>query len=257
MFSKFFSDWEAKYGLECATALLVDANKGNLEIARKHLSVIREVMGRKQMFSAYYLYVAEDLYDIPMYLAVQALVAAGELIGVGPYEAEPQGDMTELVYTVSEWRVVVQEASLFGAGPEHVIPARDFGEADYIADQAHAGEMWDNIAWVVIQEKCPKHGWANASLGSCFLCREEALDEEQDNWSPSFDDAPDAYPGPQGTADSYWVRPSLNDQPCDVCGVAAAVPGGTRCAGCIVGGREPCANCTLDCVQEPDEPCPF
>jgi len=103
MKSKFFSDWEARYGAECAVALFLDAAGGNFWFAQQYLPIIREFAGLHPRFTASDLYLGLDLYDIPMYLALQALVEAGELVGIGPYEHEPLGAMSELVYEVSEF----------------------------------------------------------------------------------------------------------------------------------------------------------
>jgi len=84
-------------------ALDRDATEANLETAKVYLHLIRRFAQKFGRFTAQDLYSSTQMYDIPMYLALQALVEAGELVGIGPYEHEPLGAMSELVYEVSEF----------------------------------------------------------------------------------------------------------------------------------------------------------
>jgi hypothetical protein len=140
-------------GDENYRALMADVGfSNNIELAKSYLPVIRMYAEGRTHFTAGDLYRdgALGLYDIPMYLALAALVRSGELEGPDPYLVEPVTH-DELVY--------------------HVPP------------------------------ECP----------------------------------------------------------CDVCRVAPAAYGGTKCVGCIIATafREPCRDCTLDCDRGPLDHCPF
>jgi hypothetical protein len=108
MLTPFFRNWEAEYGLECARALFVDAaHDMNVRLAKLYLPRIREYASGHSRFTASDLYRDDrlNLYDIPMYLALAALVEAGELVGPNPYAHEPTGTMSELVYEVPMCRI--------------------------------------------------------------------------------------------------------------------------------------------------------
>ena len=137
------------------------------------------------------------------------------------------------------WRVRVR----VGTEEYRYMRACSYGEAEYLAEQAINGSYWDEVVEARPEYKCRRHGWVSGWDGQCGLCEQEYLD----GW------------------DMEPSREEPHDVPCDVCGVAPATPGNTRCAGCIAAGRrtiafegtEPCGACLLACDNGPEDHCPF
>lgn len=105
--SKFFRNWEAEHGPECAKALFLDSThemfgREIVELTTYTIAEIHDIAKNHSRFTMADL--ARHLRSPAqrILIALTAMVLSGELVGPNPYAHEPTGPMDELVYQLPD-----------------------------------------------------------------------------------------------------------------------------------------------------------
>ncbi len=85
--------------------LIEDAAEYGIETAQEAVPYILEILGSGGQWSAHELVHADPDGVGPTHIlmAIEALVQTGTIVGPSPYDTEPTGDLTELVYWLPRW----------------------------------------------------------------------------------------------------------------------------------------------------------